>query len=271
MDIIDIIKYIILGIIQGLTEPLPISSSGHLIIFKHLFNTNIFNDLNFEIIIHFGSLLAILYIFKEDIIKLVNSFIKYIQTKNEQYQSDFNYIMLLIIATIPAGIFGFFFKDMIEEFYLSNIKMIGLNLLITSFLLFIIRQYKGTKDDNEIKPINAFLIGLFQTIAIIPGISRSGATITGSLLNGLKKDTAIKFTFLLYIPISIASFILGISDIMTNNQLTIVWLPYLLGAIASTITTYYATKLFIKVIQKGKLIYFVYYCLIVGTLVILFI
>ena len=271
MDIIDIIKYIILGIIQGLTEPLPISSSGHLIIFKHLFNTNIFNDLNFEIIIHFGSLLAILYIFKEDIIKLVNSFIKYIQTKNEQYQSDFNYIMLLIIATIPAGIFGFFFKDMIEEFYLSNIKMIGLNLLITSFLLFIIRQYKGTKDDNEIKPINAFLIGLFQTIAIIPGISRSGATITGSLLNGLKKDTAIKFTFLLYIPISIASFILGISDIMTNNQLTIVWLPYLLGAIASTITTYYATKLFIKVIQKCKLIYFVYYFFIVGTLVILFI
>lgn len=271
MKIIDMLKYILLGIIQGFTEPLPISSSGHLLILRHLFNTNLFNDLNFEIMIHFGSLLAILYLFKTDIIKLIQGFIAYIKTKKKQYKSDFNYIMLLIIATIPAGIVGFILKEKIETLFLTNTKIIGFNLLITSLLLFIIKNKKGHKNHDEIKPVNAFMIGLWQMIAIIPGISRSGATLTGAMLNDLKKEVALKFIFFLYIPISLASFALGIQDVISNNQLTTIWLPYLLGMIAATITTYYALKLFFKVMLEGKLIYFVYYCFIIGTLVILFI
>ncbi len=270
MSLIDILKYIILGIIQGLAEPLPISSSGHLLIFRNFFNTNLFNDFNFEIMIHFGSTIAIIFLFRKDIAKLINSFIQYIKTKNNIYKSDFNYIMLLIIATIPAGIIGLLFKNIIEELFLSNIKIIGFNLLITGSLLYIIRNYKGFKSDNEIKTKDAFVVGLFQAIAIIPGISRSGSTVVGAMLNDFKRTAALKFSFFLYIPISIAGFLLGFKDIVSGNQLSIIWLPYLLGTIASTITTYYAMKWFIRITIEGKLIYFSYYCFIVGALVILF-
>jgi len=270
MSIIDILKYIILGIIQGITEPLPISSSGHLLIFGNLFNTNLFNDFNFEIMIHFGSTIAIICVFKNDIIKLINIFIQYIKTKNNYYKSDFNYIMLLIIATIPTGIIGFLLKDAVESIFLSNIKIVGFNLLVTGTLLYIIRDYKGIKNDNDIKSKDSLIVGLFQSIAIVPGISRSGSTVVGAMLNNFKRSTALKFSFFLYIPVSIAGFILGIKDIIYSDQLAIIWLPYMLGTIASAITTYYVIKWFIKVAIEGKLIYFAYYCFTIGTLVILF-
>ncbi len=269
MDILETIKYIILGIIQGVTEPLPISSSGHLVILRNIFNAELFNDLNFEIMINFGSMIAIILVFKDDVIKLINSFIKYIQTKNNQYKSDFNYIMLLIIGTIPAGIIGLLFKDDIENFFLFDITMVGVSLLITGLLLYIVKDYYGHKKDNEIKTKEAFYVGLFQAIALIPGISRSGTTIVGAMLNDFKRETALKFSFFLYIPISIVSFLLGFKDIIDSKQLDMIWLPYLLGTMASIFATYYATKWFIKLTLQGKLKYFAYYCFIVGTLVII--
>ena len=133
----EIFKYIILGIIQGITEPLPISSSGHLLVFRNLFNTNMFNDLNFEIIVNFASFLAILFIFRQDIINLIKGFFGYLfgkEDKKKNYKNAFKYCMLIVVSTIPTGIIGLLFKDKIEN-VLSTPKIVGLAFLITALVL----------------------------------------------------------------------------------------------------------------------------------------
>ena len=263
------LKYIILGIIQGITEPLPISSSGHLVIFKNLFNLNSLNDLNFEIIVNFASFLAISFIYRKDIIKLIKDSINYLKTKNYKYYHSFKYVLLIILACIPAGILGLLFKDKIDLIS-SNVKYIGIALLITSLALFIVKKIDGIKNDNDITYKDSFIIGLFQGIALLPGISRSGATLTGGLLRNIKKEDAVKFSFMLYLPISIASFILGIKDFTTSSNFNNLYISYILGFIFSLFTTYFATKWFINIIKKKKLIYFSLYCLIAGLLVLIF-
>lgn len=265
----NILEYIILGIIQGITEPLPISSSGHLLIFKKLFKINALKDLNFEIIVNFGSLLAILFLYRKDIIKIIKDFFSYIKTKDEKYKTNYKYAWYIVIATIPAGILGLLLKDKIELIS-NNIKYIGIALLITALALFIVRKIDGKKDKKDMTYKDAIKIGLFQSIALLPGISRSGSTIVGGLLSDLKKDTAVNFSFMLYIPISIATMVLGVSDLVKTPNISSYLLPYGLGMIASAIFTYYSLKLFINIVKQKKLIYFVIYCLIVGTLVLLF-
>lgn len=263
------LKYIILGIIQGLTEPLPISSSGHLVIFKNLFKLDSLNDLNFEIIVNFASFLAISFIYRKDIIKLIKDSFNYLKTKEYKYYHSFKYILLIILACIPAGILGLLFKDKIDLIS-SNVKYIGISLLITSLALFIVRKIDGIKKDNNITYKDSFIIGLFQGIALLPGISRSGATLTGGLLRNIKKEDAVKFSFMLYLPISIASFILGIKDFTTSSNFNNLYISYILGFIFSLFTTYFATKWFINIIKKKKLIYFSIYCLVIGLLVLIF-
>lgn len=262
----NIIEYIMLGLLQGLTEPLPISSSGHLRIIRYLVDGNTLNDLNFEILLNFGSLVAIILIYFKDIKKLCINGIKYIRTKKDIYITDFRYIILLIVATIPAGLIGLLFKDAIEK-GLARISIVGISLLVTAGFLILVRNIKGKKDDKKITILDSIIIGLFQVVALIPGISRSGATIIASMFRGFKRDTALRFSFLLYIPVSLASFILGMMDVENLNE---VWLQYLLGITAAGIMTFFATKWFIDIVKKGKLIYFAIYCTILGTLVLLF-
>ena len=262
-----LIKYIVLGIIQGFTEPLPISSSGHLMIFKELFKSKILNDMNFEIIVNFGSLLAILYLYKNEIIDIIKDFFLYLKTKNKKYEINYKYSWLIVIGTIPAVIFGLFIKDFIENNF--NTKLVGLMFIITSLLLYMIKDIKGKKEKKDIKCIDALKIGLFQALALFPGISRSGATIVGAMKCDLKRETALNFSFMLYIPISIATFVLGISDLINTNSKLII--PYLISMIISSIITYYSTKLFINIMKKGKLIYFSIYCFVIGILTFIFI
>lgn len=261
--------YLILGIIQGFTEPIPVSSSGHLVIFQNLFDVDALNDLNFAIFSNFGSLIAIIIVFRKDIAKLFMDFINYIKTRDKQYKSGFRYVLLVALATIPAGVVGLLFNDFIEK-YLSNVKYVGVSLLITALFLFLIRKLKGKKDDSHITVADAIQIGLFQVVALFPGISRSGATLVGGMFAGLKRETAFKFSFMLYIPISIATMILGVSDVASTGIEMDLLAGYIIGAIAACIVTFFATKWFQGIMLKGKLIYFVYYCLIAGTLVILF-
>src|SRR5699024_4464254 len=147
----DIITYIILGIIQGITEPIPVSSSGHIFLFKNLFNTNMFNSLNFEIISNFGSFIAIFIIFLKDIIEFIIDFFSYIFKKDtrKKYASKFRYALYIIISTIPVGITGFLFKDEIENLY--SLNGLAIAFLITALALFIVRNIKGTKSDEDIK------------------------------------------------------------------------------------------------------------------------
>lgn len=267
---IEIIEYIILGIIQGFTEPIPVSSSGHVMILNSLLNTNIDIEL-LAILTNFGSLIAIIYFYRDRIKNLFVDFFKHIKTDSKDTKDNFKYCLLLIIATIPAGVMGlvvtkFGLFDALEK----QIKFVGATLLITAGFLFLIRNVKGKKDNNHITVKDAIIIGLFQVIALVPGISRSGATIVGGMFRNLKRDTAFDFSFLLYIPISVATTILGIKDLFTGNLSVATMVYYLVATIIAGVVTYFATKWFKNVVKEGKLIYFVIYCLIVGTLVLLF-
>lgn len=266
---ITLIKYLFLAIIQGFTEPIPVSSSGHLIIFRNLINMTELNDLNFEIILNFGSFLAIVAFFWKDIISIIKDFFSYLKTKEKKYESNYKYAWYIVIATIPAGVVGLILKDFIEN-SLNSVKLVGIALLITSLCLFLIRNFKGTKDDKNITWKDAIVIGLFQVVALFPGISRSGSTLVGGMFRGLKRDVAFKFSFMLYLPISLATMVLGIKDLLEANIGINMWACYLTCMIVSGIVTFISTKWFNGIMKTGKLIYFVWYCLIVGTLVTLF-
>lgn len=266
----DIIEYIILGIIQGFTEPIPVSSSGHVLIFNNLLNTNIDIEL-LAILTNFGSLIAIIYLYRKRIKDLFINFFSHLKNKDKKTYNDYKYSIYLIIATIPAGIMGlvvtkFDFFDTLD----SNIKFVGITLLITAGFLFLIRNIKGKKDNNSLTFKDALIIGLFQVVALVPGISRSGATIVGGMTRNLKRETAFDFSFLLYIPISIATTLLGFKDLLTSSLSLGTIICYLLATAIAGIVTYFATKWFRNVVKEGKLIYFVIYCLIVGLLVICF-
>lgn len=274
---IDLLVYLILGIFQGLTEPIPVSSSGHILIIQTLLQkaaTEVTIDFStLATITNLGSLVAIIILFREKIFDLVKSFFTYIFQKDsrKKLKQDYNHCWKIVLATIPAGLMGlvatvFDLLDTLEE----NVKFVGLTLLITSVFLYLIKDFKGKKDEKDISWKDAFIIGLYQMIAIIPGISRSGSTIVGGMFQGLKRETAFNFSFILYIPISIATSLLGIKDLIELSVSSQTWILYTIAAIASGIFTYICTKWFAKIVKEGKLIYFSIYCLIVGILVILF-
>ncbi|WP_284139437.1 MULTISPECIES: undecaprenyl-diphosphate phosphatase [unclassified Virgibacillus] len=262
-----IIKYVVLGLIQGFTEPIPISSSGHLVILRELFMLDI-KGLSFEILVNFGSLIAVLLIYRNDIIRLIQNGFRYLISREEQAKGDFHFILLLVIATIPTGIIGILFEDKIGD--LSKASTVGITLLITGLALWIIRNLRGRKNDGDITIKDALIVGLAQSVALIPGISRSGATIVAAMLLGMKQETALRFSFLLYIPVSLGVGILSIGDIVNDPNIDALMIPYLLAFIASIIASYFALKWFINIMAKGNLKYFAFYCFIVGVLVLLF-
>lgn len=267
----NLLIYIILGILQGFTEPLPISSSGHVFLFKNIFNTNMFNDLNFEIVANFGSFLAILFIFRKDIIDLVGSFFKYIFNKKakEKYKAKFKYCIYIIISTIPVGIAGVLLKDVIEE-KLSNITFLGFAFLLTALMLFIIRNKSGNKEDKDITLKNAIVIGLIQMITIMPGISRSGTVLVACLLCGMKRETALKYTFILYFPISMATMLLGVKDLALAGNLNTILVPYLCGMVCACIVTYFTYKWLTQLVKKGKLWKFSIYCICLAIFIFIY-
>lgn len=264
-----IIMYMILGLIQGFTEPIPVSSSGHLVIFNSLLNVEELNDLNFEIFVNFGSFIAIFFFYRKEIINIIKDFFMYIKTKEKKYEINYKYAWLIVIGTIPAGIVGIIAKDIIES--ISSVKIVGISLLITAIMLFMVKDIKGKKEKKDMTFMDALVIGLFQVIALFPGISRSGSTLVGGMSRNLERETAFKYSFMLYLPISVATMLLGVLDLMENPISNTLILPYLLGMLTAGILTYFSIRWFKDIMQKGKLKYFVYYCLIMGIITILFI
>lgn len=265
-----LLQYLFLGLVQGVTEALPISSSGHLLIFKNIMNMNVDFD-TIAIITNFGSLLAVILVFRKDIIRLIYSFFKYLFKKDEKYKYDYKYCWLIILGCIPAGIIGLLVSkfnvfDMID----NNVKIVGISLLITALMLYIIKDFKGKKSSQDMTTKNALTVGLFQVLGVFPGISRSGSTIVGGMFAGLKRDDAFKFSFLLYIPMSLAAMVLELKDLLGTSISSTLWLYYGLSTLVAFIFTALVIKWFRKIVNEGKLIGFVYYCLIVGLLVILF-
>lgn len=265
----DYIKYIILGIIQGITEPLPVSSSGHIFLFKNLFDTELFNTFNFEIISNFGSFLAILFIFRKDIINLIKSFFSYIfiSKKRAENKNGFMYVIKMIISTIPVGISGILFNDYLESNY-TSLKMLAIAFLFTSLMLYIVRNIKGDKDSFNITFKDAIIIGLFQAITIIPGISRSGTVLVACLICKLKREDALKYTFMLYFPVSLGTMLLKAPDLI-NTPSTLL-LPYLCGMIAALVITYFSYKWLSNIVKNGKLWKFSIYCICLALFIFIY-
>ena len=259
----DIIKSFILGIVQGLTEFLPVSSSGHIEIFKEILNFSFESSggLFFTLILHLATAISTLIYFWDDCKKILTSLYRFKRDKN------FNFSMMILLSMIPAGFVGFFYEDEINQFFEGNLLLVGSMLIFTAILLFISDKIK--KSNNELTTNNVLIIGTAQALAILPGISRSGSTITTSIFLGINRDLAAKFSFLMVIPIIIGSSLKMIvfDDLIFNQKIII---NYAVGFISALITGFYACKWMILFVKKSKLIYFSIYCLIVGLISIFY-
>lgn len=263
------IKFLLLGLFQGLTEPIPISSSGHLLIAQYFLDVEIEGSVStFALLVNTASLIAVLIIYREDIQRLIVNGLRFFKVKDEETTRDFMFIVYLVVATIPAAIIGVLFQDTIDD-YLSTIVTVGVTLVITGFALWLIRDIHGKRKDGNLTMKDAIIIGLAQSVALIPGISRSGATIVAAMARGINQETALRFSFLLFIPISLGGAVLSISDILNDDNLATLAIPYIMAFIGSLIASYFSLKWFMNIMAKGQLKYFAIYCFIVGPLVVL--
>src|SRR5699024_8140634 len=202
-ELCTLIQYLLLGLVQGITEPIPISSSGHIIIVRELFGIEA-RGLSFEIFVNFASLLAVLLIYRHDIYRLIKNGILFITKKDEQANSDFQFILYVVIGTIPVGVGGLLVVGVIGV-ALRNTTIVGFALLITAVAIWMIRNLRGRKKDGDLTSKDAVIVGLPQAVAVTPGISRSGASIVASMLVGMKQETALCFSLLFYISVCLMS------------------------------------------------------------------
>ena len=263
--LILILKYALLGIVQGISEMLPISSSGHMKIIKELFNIS--NDnLSLEILFHLASLLALCIFFSSKLKRLIVGNYNYLIRRKKEDKCEWEYFLKIIVASIPAGIIGLLFKDKIESIF-SDVIYVGLSLLFTSLILYL--TYKKEERSEEITYSKSFKIGLFQGLGIIPGISRSGITFYGAKCNGLNSEDSSSFIFLMLFPVTLGSFLLSLDEV--NGLLNIeTFIPSLVGFLLAFVFTLVSLNLFTNVMKDKKIVYFSLYCFVVGSLTILF-
>lgn len=265
------IKAIILGIVQGLTEFLPVSSSGHLVIFQKLLDFE-HGGLLFEVAVHFGTLLAVVIVFREDIYKMIKA-VLYLPHAFSPVKRDespwVKYIIFdiyIIVASIPAAVVGLAFEDQIEALF-DNTYSTLIALFVTGLILLSFRLKKKIKQKNsKLTMSKSLLIGLAQAFAIIPGISRSGSTIMTGIWTGINRETAAKFSFIMSVPVIFGATLLKTFDLFENPIQTSELLLILVSTIASAISGYFAIIWLIAVIKKQKLDYFGYYCMAVSVI-----
>lgn len=266
--LILIIKYIIVALVQGVGEILPISSSGHMVIIQSILGLKT-SDLTFEIFLHFASLLAIILFFYKKLWLMIKSFITYLFNKDkrndEEVKHNFFLCIYLVIATIPAGIIGILLDDFIGE-HLSKMWIVGCFLLLTSAMLFITSKVDRNKSIKEMSYLDALIIGLFQCIGIFPGVSRSGSCIVGGANRKLNQSDAAEFAFIMAIPIMLGSAVFSLNDIAVALENKDLLIPYLIAFIVTFVVTYFSLKVFLKIVRKQKLTTFSIYCLIVGVI-----
>lgn len=268
------IEAIIMGIIQGLAEFLPISSSGHLVITERLFNwgSEQSADVFFDMILHLGTLIAVFIVFRKTIWELIICFFK---TLKQIFTGKFRFkdttpmqkmIGFLIISIIPL-FFIYPFKENIEGFY-NSLLPVGIALIINSIILFVCDKFKeGQKTAGTMKKRDALVVGIAQAIAVVPGISRSGSTITAGVGMGIKRNEAAKYSFILSIPTILAAVLLDTIDTVKEGVNTSLIPQYIVGFFVAAIVGFFAIKLLQYILKSKKFIVFSAYCLIVGITV----
>lgn len=254
----DTIDAIILGIVQGLTEFLPVSSSGHLELGKAILGDSSVprESLLFTVVLHFATALSTIVVFRKDVWEIVHGLFSFKWNKETQFS------LKIIFSMIPAALVGLFFEDQVEALFEGDVRFVGFMLLITAALLYLADRAKDT--DRKVSFKNAFIVGIAQAIAILPGISRSGATISTSVLLGVDKTKAARFSFLMVVPLILGKIIKDLfsGDLTFDGEINVA-----LGAgfIAAFIAGLAACTWMIQLVKKSKLTYFAIYCLIVGA------
>lgn len=254
------LEALLLGIIQGLTEFLPVSSSGHLEIGKALLGVDIEQNLTFTVVVHGATVLSTLLVFWQEVTKLIKGSFPL------QLNESTHYIAKLLFSAIPVVIVGLFLEDYVESFFSGDIRFVGIMLLITALLL-AFSNYARPRE-KEIGYRHAFIIGIAQMFAILPGISRSGSTIATGLLLGNKKGEIAQFSFLMVLLPIIGANVLTIIKGEINPENASL-LPLILGFLGAFIAGWAACRWMINIVKKGKLIYFAVYCLVIGLTAII--
>ncbi len=261
---VEWLKFLILGLVQGITEPLPISSSGHMVITQYFFDIPNM-DYFLEIFLHFASLIAIVILFRERIMKLIVGNYQYIIKRNKEYRDDFDYAILIVIGVIPAALIGFLFISFFEGFL--TLLAVGISLLITGTFLFLVQKQSVENTKTTMTKTDALVVGLVQILALFPGISRSGSTFVGGLFRKIKFETLIEFSFMLYIPISLSGMIYELFKVDSFRNHNV--FPLTVAFIATLISTYFAFKWFVHLVKQGNLKYFGVYCYCAGVFAII--
>ena len=266
------LEALILGIVQGLTEFLPVSSSGHLTLFSNLFGLSGESNLTMIVVLHVATVLSTLTILWKEIVRIFKDlFAKQSWRSYDGLNNGTKYAINILISMIPVAIVGFFFKDKVEEIFGSGLLIVGIMLIVTALLL-AFAYFAKPRQREHISGLHAFIIGIGQAIAVMPGLSRSGTTIATGLLLGNKKENLAQFSFLMVIPPVLGEALLDVIDISQQGfSAAMDGIPagaIIIGFIAAFITGCLACKWMINIVKKGKLIWFAIYCVIIGILAI---
>jgi undecaprenyl-diphosphatase len=264
----DWLQAIILGILQGLTEFLPVSSSGHLELGKAILNIDIEDDMNnmvFTVFVHGATVLSTIVVFRKDLWNLIKKLFEF------KWNEETQFVSKILLSMIPVIVVGILWEDKIDALFGGRIILVGIMLIVTATVLFLTR-YAKINTGKEVTFKNAIIIGIAQTIAIMPGISRSGSTIGTALLLGVDKEKATRFSFLMVLLPILGATALKVKDIFeisAAETIDISITPLIVGFIAAFISGLLACTWMIKIVKKGKLIWFSVYCLIIGTIAII--
>ncbi len=257
------LESIVLGIIQGLTEFLPVSSSGHLELAKAILGDNSIpkESLAFTVVLHFATALSTIVIFRKEVLQIFKGLFQF------KWNEETQFSLKIILSMIPAAFIGVYFDDVLESLFSQQILLVGFMLFITALLLLLADKAKDTT--KNVTFFNAIVIGVSQAIAVLPGISRSGATISTSVLLGIDRTKAARFSFLMVVPLIIGKMAKDIAsgELVLSSSETI---PLILGFFAAFISGLLACKWMIALVKKSKLSYFSLYCAVVGTISIIY-
>lgn len=270
----NFIDALLLGILQGLTEFLPISSSGHIVLAKELLNLHNTAHIEFEVFVHFGTFMSVLAIFWKDIKLILNAIFEALKNPLKMhilYRENDNFRMLIyiLIGSIPAGLVGIAYDNEIEVLF-NDAKFVSVMLLFTGSILYL-TKFANPKEDKNVGFLSSIIVGISQALAILPGVSRSGITISVGIFSGISREKAAKFSFLLSLPVILGATTLKTVEVVSSNTPLAQYLIYLTGTISAGISGYIAIKVVMNILKKKKFSWFSIYCFIVGILGILFI
>ena len=270
----SILQAVLLGLIQGLTEFLPVSSSGHLVLAETIFNVGHSGSIAFEVFVHFGTFLSLLTFFRDEVYRMLVSIFAAVRRPRsipQLFREDeyFHLVVLIVLGSIPAGIVGLAFERQVSAMF-ADPKLVAVMLLITGFILMWTRKAKP-QAGRDVNVGSSLLIGVAQAAAIVPGISRAGSTISTGLFLGVSREHSARFSFLLALPVILCATALKVGEMIVHPPPSGVILIYAVGMFSAYISGIIAIKVLLEVLKKDKFSWFAYYCYLIGILGIFFI